>query len=165
VSLRTFNNYFAGKYEALAYRQVERMRHSIAEFRLRPTDEPLWTSISETVAGSLEADFGDVAAVENIVPDQRELAEIRKLLMMPEIRNAVSSDLFDDWAAAIAERTGTDPDLYPRLVVAVARAVVDTAMEAYATAEPPVAITALMRRGFNTVAAGLPESKTGQEKP
>jgi hypothetical protein len=87
--------------------------------------------------------------------------------MTPKIRNVVSSDLFDDWAAAIAERTGTDPDrdLYPRLVVAVARAVVDTAMEAYATAEPPVAITALMRRGFNTVAAGLPEPKTGQEKP
>jgi AcrR family transcriptional regulator len=167
VSLRTFNNYFAGKYEALAYSQVERIRHSIAEFQLRPTDEPLWTSISEAVAGSLEADFGDVASAENTVPDRRELAEIPKLLMTTKIRNAVSSDLFDDWAAAIAERTGTDPDrdLYPRLVVAVAHAVVDTAMEAYATAEPPVAITALMRRGFNTVAAGLPEPKKGQEKP
>ena len=29
VSLRTFNNYFTGKYEALAYRQAERMRRSI----------------------------------------------------------------------------------------------------------------------------------------
>ncbi len=29
VSLRTFNNYFTGKYEALAYRQTERLRRSI----------------------------------------------------------------------------------------------------------------------------------------
>ncbi len=29
VSLRTFTNYFAGKYDALAYRQQERMRSSI----------------------------------------------------------------------------------------------------------------------------------------
>jgi hypothetical protein len=91
------------------------------------------------------------------VPDRAELVEIRKLLMMPEVRNAVSRDLFDDWAAAIAERTGTLPDdLYPQLVVAVVRAVGDATMDAYASADPPVAITELLRSGFAAVAAGLP---------
>ncbi len=33
VSLRTFNNYFSGKYEALAYRQSERLRRSIDVLR------------------------------------------------------------------------------------------------------------------------------------
>jgi len=157
VSLRTFNNYFSGKYEALAYRQTQRMRRSVAEFRRRPADEPLWTAITAAVVGSLETDFADVTGIENRVPSRTELLEIRKLLMMPEIRDAVSRDLFDDWAVAIAERTGTQPDdLYPRLVVAVVRAVGDATMEAYASADPPVAITDLMRSGFAAVAAGLP---------
>ena len=161
VSLRTFNNYFAGKYEALAYRQTERMRRSVNEFRDRPADEPLWTSITEAVVGSLEVDFAQVGP-ENSVPSRTELLEIRKLLLMPEIRNAVSRDLFDDWSAAIAERTGTRPDdLYPRLVVAVVRAVGDAAMEAYACAEQPRPITELMRAGFAAVAAGLPVPTRG----
>jgi AcrR family transcriptional regulator len=157
VSLRTFNNYFTGKYEALAYRQTQRMRRSVTEFRRRPADEPLWSAITEAVVGTLETDFSDVTGAENTVPSRAELLEIRKLLMMPEIRNAVSRDLFDDWTVAIAERTGTRPDdLYPRLVVAVVRAVGDATMEAYATAEEPVAITDLMRSAFAAVAAGLP---------
>lgn len=165
VSLRTFNNYFSGKYEALAYRQAERMRRSIADFRSRPVGEPLWTAITESVVGSLEADMGDVTEPELAVPTRRELVEIRKLLMTAEIRNAVSKDLFDDWTVAIAERTGTEPDdYYPRLVVAVVRAVGDAAMEAYATADPPVAIVELMRTGFAAVAAGLPEPAPGARR-
>src|ERR1700739_4226027 len=35
VSLRTFNNYFSGKYEALAYRQAERMRRRIPALQQR----------------------------------------------------------------------------------------------------------------------------------
>ncbi|WP_422749251.1 TetR family transcriptional regulator [Mycobacterium sp. WMMD1722] len=157
VSLRTFNNYFTGKYEALAYRQTQRMRRSVEEFRRRPVDEPLWTAIAEAVVGTLETDFADVTGIEDRVPTRAELLEIRKLLMLPQIRDAVSRDLFDDWADAIAERTGIGAgDLYPRLVVAVVRAVGDATMEAYASADPPVAITDLMRAGFAAVAAGLP---------
>jgi AcrR family transcriptional regulator len=158
VSLRTFSNYFAGKYEALAYRQTERMRRSIAVLRQRPTDEPLWTSITEAVMAPLEEDFSDAHGDENAAPSRRELVEIRKLLLSPEIRNAMSKDMFDEWVEAIAERTGTDParDMYPRLATAVVRAVGDAAWEAYALADPPVAITTLLRSAFADVAAGLP---------
>ena len=158
VSLRTFSNYFAGKYEALAYRQTERMRRAVAALRQRPTDEPLWTSITEAVMAPLEEDFSDAHGDGNAAPSRRELVEIRKLLLSPEIRNAMSKDLFDEWVEAIAERTGTDParDMYPRLATAVVRAVGDAAWEAYAVADPPVAITTLLRSAFADVAAGLP---------
>jgi AcrR family transcriptional regulator len=159
VSLRTFNNYFNGKYEALAYRQAERMRRSVAALRERPADEPLWTSITHVVLEALEADFADMRGDENQVPSRQELVEVRKLLMNTQVRNAVPQRLFDELLEVIAERTGTDPDrdLYPRLVVAVVRAVGDAAAEAYVRADPPVAITDLIRSGFAAVSAGLPE--------
>jgi AcrR family transcriptional regulator len=163
VSLRTFNNYFTGKYEALAYRQTERLRRSIAVLRERPSDEPLWTSITEAVLQPLEEDFGE----EDRVPTRSELAEIRKLLMRSEIRNAMSKELFDEWVDVVGERSGTDParDMYPRLVSAVVRAVGDAAMDTYATADPPVAATTLLREGLAAVAAGLPEpTKRTDEK-
>jgi AcrR family transcriptional regulator len=159
VSLRTFNNYFTGKYEALAYRQTERIRRSVAELRDRPADEPLWTSIAAAVLAPLEDDFRDAQRDENEAPSRIELVEIRKLLMRTEIRDAVTKELFEEWVEAIAERTGTDAmrDMYPRLVAAVVRAVGDAAMDAYAVADPPVPIAALMRSGFAAIAAGLPE--------
>lgn len=159
VSLRTFNNYFSGKYEALAYRQTERIRRGLAVLRQRPADEPLWTSITHAVLEPLEADFGDVHADENRVPSRQELAEVRKLVLSPQVRNAVPQRLFDEWLEVIAERTGTDPDrdMYPRLVVAVVRAVGDAAMDAYLRADPPVAITELIRSGVAAISAGLPE--------
>jgi hypothetical protein len=42
-------------------------------------------------------------------------------------------------------------------VTAVVRAVGDAATEIYVRADPPVAITTLIRTGFAEVAAGLPE--------
>ena len=50
VSLRTFNNYFTGKYEALAYRQTERLRPKHRRTRRGArSPEPLWTAITESV--------------------------------------------------------------------------------------------------------------------
>jgi AcrR family transcriptional regulator len=165
VSLRTFNNYFNGKYEALAYRQAERMRRGITALKQRPADEPLWTSITHIVLEALEADFADTHGDENRVPSRQELVEVRKLLMNTQVRNAVPQRLFDEMLEVIAERTGTDPDrdLYPRLVVAIVRAVGDAAAEAYVRADPPVAITDLIRSGFAAVSAGLPEPTKHKE--
>lgn len=162
VSLRTFNNYFAGKYEALAYRITQRMELGIAAFRARPADEPLWTSLTEGLVGAIERDMDDLTAPEH-APDRRELAEIRKLLLTPEVRSAVPQELHREWVLAIAEKTHTDPerDMYPRLVAAVVRAVGDAVMEEYARSEPPVAYPVLLRAGLEAVAAGLPEPGRG----
>ncbi|HEY3995861.1 MAG TPA: TetR/AcrR family transcriptional regulator [Mycobacterium sp.] len=157
VSPRTFNNYFSGKYEALAYRQAERVRRSIDILRECPADEPLWTSVTHAVLTPLEEDFGDMRGDANRPPERHQLVEIRKLLMHPQVRNSVPHHLFDELLQLIAERTGTDPgDLYPRLVMSVVRAVGDAAADAYARADPPVPITALIREGFAAVSEGLP---------
>jgi AcrR family transcriptional regulator len=154
VSLRTFNNYFTGKYEAVAFRQVDRTRKSLAAFRARPADEPLWSAITQAMLEPLEAE-----GAADIRPTPDELVVLRDLLSARDMRAALTKDLFADWVEAIAQRTGTDParDMYPRLVAAVIRAVGETAMEAYAYADPPVAYTELLRRGLADVAAGLPE--------
>lgn len=158
VSLRTFTNYFAGKYDALAYRQQERLRRSIDTLRARPADEPLWTAITESVIKPLDDDMADVYGAENALPTREQLVEVRKLLMIPEIRDATFRGLADEWIVAIAERTGTEShDMYPRLVAAVVRAVGDAAMDAYGNADPPVTFASLLRNGFAAVAAGLPE--------
>ncbi|WP_166903031.1 TetR/AcrR family transcriptional regulator [Mycobacterium sp. DL440] len=167
VSLRTFTNYFAGKYDALAYRQQERMRSSIDLLRSRPAGEPLWTAIAESVINPVDADMSDVYGVENALPTRQQLAEVRKLLMIPEIRDATFRGMSDEWVTAIAERTGTDPerDMYPRLVAAVVRAVGDVAMDQYGIADPPVSFTSLLRKAFAAVAAGLPEPSPSQSPP
>ncbi len=154
VSLRTFSNYFTGKHEALAYRLTERIRRSLAVLRERPSDEPLWTAISVAVLEPLVSEGAD-----GMAPTRQQLAEVRKLVLAPETRAAISNEVFSDWVSAIAERTGTDPvhDLYPRLVAAVVRAVIEAATDAYLAADPPVPITSMLRRGFADVTVGLPE--------
>ena len=158
VSMRTFTNYFANKYEAVAYRQLDRVRHSLAALRQRPRDEPLWTSITEAVLEPLEAD-----GASEFVPTKRQLAEARKVIQSPEARMAVSKEVFADWVEVIAERTGTDPsrDMYPHLVAAVIRAVAEAAIDAYVSADPPVSITSLLRRGFADIVAGLTPPPAG----
>jgi AcrR family transcriptional regulator len=157
VSARTFSNYFATKYDALVYRQTERLRRSVALLRQRRAGEALWTSITEAILEPIEEDFAEATGNKNALPTPTGLVEIRKLLANSEVRSALTRDLFGDFALAIAERTGTDlqHDVYPRLVVAVVRAVADTAMDMYATADPPVAYP-MLRAAFADVAAGLP---------
>jgi AcrR family transcriptional regulator len=154
VSLRTFNNYFTGKYEAIAFRQIDRTRQGLDAFRERPADEPLWSAITQAMLAPLEAE-----GAVNVRPTREELVVLRDLMAARDLRAALTKDLFADWVDAVAQRTGTDParDMYPRLVVAVVRAVGETAMEAYANADPPVAYTELLRRGLAEVASGLPE--------
>jgi AcrR family transcriptional regulator len=153
VSLRTFNNYFSNKYEAVAYRQVERMRLALERFRQRPAGEPLWEAITESVIGPLTAEGAD-----GVVPTYAQRAEIRKVLMAPEARAAVSKELAEEWVEAIADRVGTAAgDMYPRLVVGAIRAVGEAAVDAYTRAEPATPYMDLLRRGFADIAAGLPE--------
>jgi AcrR family transcriptional regulator len=144
VSLRTFNNYFTGKYEAVAFRQIDRTRQSLVVFRKRPFDEPLWSAITESFLQPLEAE-----GAADIRPTHEELVVIRQLLSARDLRAALTKDLFTDPAR----------DMYPRLVTAVIRAVGEAAMETYANADPPVAYTELLRRGLTEVAAGLPDPR------
>ncbi|MGW0181816.1 TetR/AcrR family transcriptional regulator [Nocardia sp. NPDC003345] len=153
VSPRTFTNYFAGKYEALVYRQTERMLRAAALLRQRPAAEPLWTAVTETLHSVFAEDMDRAG-----LPTAVQQAEIRNLLGARQSRTALPPELFDAWSAAIAERTGADPhrDLYPRLAAGVVGAVLEAVAHCYAEADPPTPFLPLLRRGFADIAAGLP---------
>jgi len=158
VSLRTFSNYFSTKHEALTYRQTERLRRTIALLHERPDEEPLWVSITEAILGPIHDDFAASTGDANHPPNRAQLAELRKMLADGNLRNTFPRNLFDDFTAAIAQRTGTDPELdtYPRLAAAVVHAVVEATTDSYVTLDPPVAYPRLLRAAFDAVAAGLP---------
>ncbi|MFI5775635.1 TetR/AcrR family transcriptional regulator [Nocardia sp. NPDC051570] len=157
VSVRTFNNYFSGKWEALAYRQVDRLRRSTDILRSRPADEPMWTALTESVLAPLEA---EIDAAGHGPPTAKQLAVIRALFDVPGAHAAITAGLQDDFVAAIAERSGTDPhhDLYPRLAAGMVVAVVRSSFEVYVRADPPVQITAVLRRAFSLAADVVPGS-------
>ncbi|MDG4664117.1 TetR family transcriptional regulator [Mycobacterium sp. 236(2023)] len=156
VSLRTFNNYFSNKYEAVAYRQIERMQLALARFRDQPADQPLWDAISESVIDPLLEE-----GAAGVVPTAAQRDEIRKVLLAPEARAAVSKTLVEEWVVAVADRVGAQPgDMYPRLVVGAIRAVGEAAVDSYTSADPPTPYVDLLRQGFAAIAAGLPEGST-----
>ena len=161
VSVRTFNNYFASKYEALAYRQIERLQRTVAALRERPADEPLWTAITAAVLEPLIADGG-----EGTAPSPAQMSEVRKLTAVPQVRAVVSESAFgDELIAVIARRTGTDAerDLYPRLVAATVEGAWRAAAEVYLRADPPVSILSLLRKALHEVAEGLPDPSSQQD--
>jgi len=160
VSTRTFNNYFPSKFEALAYRQLERMERSVEVLRSRPRDEPLWTAVTTAILAPFEED-GDFETA----PSRARLDRLRTLLAAPEMRGEMSKAVFGadgELVAAIAERTGTDRarDLYPRLVSAAIGAAWVAASDLYLSADPPVPIVPLLRQALAQLAAGLPDPST-----
>ena len=141
VSLRTFNNYFTGKYEAFAYRQTERLRRSIAALCERPVDEPLWTSITEAVLQPLEEDFAEVDGDEDRVPTRQNSSRSENCSSAPRCEMRVSGSLFDEWVEVIAERTRHRSRARHIPAARQCRRARGRrrGMETYANADPPVA--------------------------
>lgn len=154
VSVRTFNNYFSSKYEALAYRQLERFRTSSRLLRERPAGEPLWTALTAAVLRPLEDD-----GAGGPLPTPEQLVEVRKLLSAQEIPLLLLRGVIDELMAAIAERTGTDPehDLYPRLVAGAVVTAFQAAVDTYVRTDPATTVVSLLREALNALAAGLPD--------
>jgi len=151
VSPRTFNNYFSSKAEAIAWRNLNRARRIAGHIRGRPRDEPLWASITEallTEYGAGTADPQWSAGVRLMLTDPALLGEYLK-------SNAAAER---EWAAAIAERTGTRPtDTYPQLVAAAIGAAHRVATDQWLRADPPLPLTSLIRETLGQIAAGLPD--------
>ncbi|WP_316527666.1 TetR family transcriptional regulator [Kitasatospora brasiliensis] len=154
VSPRTYNNYFSSKAEAIVHRHRDRVQRSAEALRRRPAGEPLWEALTRALLEPYES------AGEQ--PDPRWIAAIRLLLREP----ALQAELMRDGAAtaagltaAVAARTGTDPDrdLYPKLVTAAALAAIKAANDQYLTAEPPVPFPSLLAEALRQLAAGLPD--------
>lgn len=159
VSPRTFNNYFASKYEAIVWRHLDRFARITDELHGRPATEPLWTAL--TGAATEVFRTPDPAAG----PTTEWTAGVRLLLQQPELRGEfvkAAAAAERELAAAIATRTGTDPDqdMYPRLVAAAVGTAVHVASEQWLRADPPVALAPLLADALRQFAAGLPDPRT-----
>ncbi len=153
VSVRTFNNYFSSKYEALAYRQIERIQRGAEALRARPADEPLWTAIVEAMLEPMMTD-----GVQYGAPTPAMLAENRKIIASPEMFATLAGGFGDEVERAVAERTGTAPeDMYPKLVAAAINAAYGVAMTVYVNSDPPRIMTELLRETLTELARGLPD--------
>ncbi|MBF6348428.1 MULTISPECIES: TetR/AcrR family transcriptional regulator [Nocardia] len=152
VSVRTFNNYFAGKFEALAYRHIERLRRSAALLLTRPAGEPLWTALTEALVEPLRQDGAGGP------PTPAMLTETRKLqAAAPDMQAAAAKAIGDELIIAIARRTGTEPtDLYPKLVAATVNAAYLVALDTYSHSDPPAPVTTVLREVLKQLSEGLP---------
>ncbi|NUW32640.1 TetR family transcriptional regulator [Nonomuraea sp. SMC257] len=157
VSPRTFNNYFAGKAEAIAARHFERAARIADELRARPSDEPLWEAIraAALIGAPLVTESADTQ------PDAGWVAGLRLLTGHPALRGeflkagmAAEREL----AAAVAERTGADPerDLYPRLVAGTVGVAISASTDLWLRVGPPASYGELLQDALDQVTRGLP---------
>jgi AcrR family transcriptional regulator len=158
VSTRTFNNYFASKYEAICALQQDRAIRIGEALRSRPPGEPLWESVTHAVMSQ----FG--AALRQSGPGGQSLAEwiagLRLVVTSPalvgeylKVQRLVQYHL----AAAIAERLGTslETDMFPRIMAGAVSAAMQAAMERWLRSDPPVPLPPLMREALRQFAEGM----------
>jgi AcrR family transcriptional regulator len=153
VSPRTFNNYFASKYEAICALAGDRAAQMGGALRGRPPAEDLWTAVRGAVRG--------IYAVAAAAPDPRLMAGLRLVVTSPELRGEylkAQLAMQRDLAQAIAERAGGDPAADPcfaRALAAAVVAVIQAATERWLVSDPPVPLAPLVEDGLAHLAAGL----------
>jgi AcrR family transcriptional regulator len=155
VSPRTFNNYFASKYEAICATALDRSREIGAALRARPDGEPLWDAITAAVL--------QVHSAADRAPDPDWIAGLRAVIRSHELQGEYLKSHYmmqRSLTAAIAERTGTDPaaDMLPRVLAGAVAAAVQVAMERWLFADPAVALAPLMATALHTLAGALPQA-------
>lgn len=158
VSPRTFNNYFSSKGEAIAARHLERTRSIAAELRAQPASKPLWEAINDAALARFA--LGQEGDGRN-THDQQWIAGVRLMIAEPALQGEMikaSAVAEAEFAAAVAERTGTDVtrDMYPKLVAGAVTAAFGVAVEHWLRADPPVSIMTLVTDALHRLAAGLP---------
>jgi len=155
VALRTFSNYFASKYEAICAIGADRARMIGVSLLERPADEPLWDALINAVLQHYEGTdqaFG-----------QASMAGIGLVLRSPAIRGEylkIHSEMQDALAAAIAQRTGTDPgtDMYPQILAGAVTAASQVAIRHWYRADPPEPLRPMTERALRQLAAACSEA-------
>jgi AcrR family transcriptional regulator len=175
VSARTFNNYFASKYEAICALGFDRAMRIGAALRERPADEQLWDAICHAVM----SEYGSATTAL----DQEWMAGVRMVTSTPALRGEylkVQAMTQYSLAEAIAIRTGSGPTgglgpsgsgvppgdavsphgsteagMFPRVLAAAVTAAVQAAMERWLHADPPTALAPMIKRGLDQLADGM----------
>lgn len=152
VSARTFNNYFASKYEAICSLQQDRAQRIGDALLARPAGEPLWDSISHAVLAEIRG--------ADATPDKDWIAGVRLVISTPALGGEylkVQGMAQYHLASAIAERTGADQatDMFPRIMAGAVMAAVQAAMERWLHVDPPEPLGPLLRRALRQFADGM----------
>jgi hypothetical protein len=143
---------------AVADRQRDRVERIAADLRARPADEPLWSAVLAAVEAQFALGRSDDGQTP---PEPAWLQGLRLMLDEPAMHGEmfrVNTEGTQVLTAAVAERTGTDPqrDVYPELVANVIGAAMGVAMRRWVAAHPPVPFAPLLHEVFTRLAAGLP---------
>ncbi len=168
VSPRTFNNYFANKYEAICSLGVERAALIGDALRQRPAEEPLWEALANAVVGHYE---------QGPLRDGPTIASLRMVMCSPQLRGEQHRTLGamrEALASAIAERTamsgagaagsvpgreGSAPAAYEGLgaevLAAAVLAAAHVAVRRWAAADPPVDLGQLIGTALAELAGTL----------
>jgi len=152
VSPRTFNNYFGSKYEAITALSVDRGEELGLVLRARPAAEPLWTAILASVQQQYQ--FADTA------PDPEWTRGVRLVTSSPALRGEhlkAQEQIRRSVGDAIAARlgvSGTD-DMRPAIVASSVIIAVDTAVQRWLDADPPVPLAGLIATAFDQLITAL----------
>jgi len=152
VSTRTFNNYFASKYEAICALAFDRAMRVGAALRERPVSEPVWEAITSAV-------MSEYGAADRAL-DEQWMAGIRLVTSTPALTGEylkVQAMTQYSMAEAIALRMGAKAggSVFPRIMAAAVTAAIQAAMERWLHADPPVALAPLVRRALHQLAEGM----------
>ena len=158
VSVRTFGNYFSGKYEAICALGTDRARRIGAELLARPASEPLWEALVNAMLAHYEG--------ADRAPDGEWLAGLKLVLTAPAIRGEylkVNAEMQEVLAAAIATRARIDPsqDMYPQILAGAVTAAAQVAVRRWFAADPPVPLRPLLRQALDQLATACSEVPAG----
>jgi AcrR family transcriptional regulator len=163
VSLRTFRNYFASKYEAICAIAADRARHIGASLLERPTSEPLWDAIVNAVLQHYQ-EAGQAL-------DPELMSAIKLVVSSPAIRGEylkIDAEMQEALAAAIAERTGAvDPgaDMGPQILAGAVTAATRVAMGRWFRADPPEPLLPMIELALRQLAGACSEpALPGQQR-
>jgi AcrR family transcriptional regulator len=159
VSPRTFNNYFSSKGEAIVSRHVDRFHRAADELLARPDGEPLWESITQVALNQFEP--GPEVVAHPVGDRGAWAAGLRAMIAEPALqgeRLRAGARAEAEFAAAVAQRTGTDleNDLYPHLVAAAVTAANTAAQDHFLRSGATASIKALLTEALARITAGLP---------
>ena len=150
VALRTFRNYFASKYEAVAAIGADRARRIGMSLLERPVTEPLWEALTHAVLEHYEGTdqaFG-----------RERMAALGRVLQTPAMRGEylkVNFEMQNALAAAIAERIGTglEADMFPQVLAGAVTAASQVAIRRWYAADPPEPLRPILQRALRQLAS------------
>jgi AcrR family transcriptional regulator len=150
VALRTFRNYFASKYEAVAAIGADRAYRIGASLLQRPAGEPLWDALSHSMLEQYEN-------IEEAFSSETMTA-LGRVLQAPAMRGEFLKVNFvqqNALAAAIAERTGisVEADMYPQILAGAVVAASQVAIRRWYAADPPVPLRPLLELALRQLAS------------